>query len=170
MQSPFTHTCSMRDIQWKPQGIGIKEAKDRECVFALGQQTHRTCCTGGCGCRVREGLEELKGYRQVHEWIQKCLGKAIPSNIPNKNKSGRGLAGGRLQKMAGSSVHPKQRLQPPSLETAWGEMNCSSDLFLIYLKINSKGIRTLVLEIKTWSWFDPTIVEMITAKGSLSQS
>ena len=62
--------------------------KDSEYIFAPGQWTFRTCYTGGCGSRgvsrVKEGLEDFMYDRQDHKWIQKCLGKAIPCNVPNR--------------------------------------------------------------------------------------
>lgn len=62
--------------------------KGSEWIFALWQGTHQTCYKGGCGhrdvSRVRERLKEFMDYRQVHEWIQKRLGKDIPPNLPNR--------------------------------------------------------------------------------------
>lgn len=59
-----------------------------EWIFATWQGIHQTCYKGSCGhrgvSRVRERLEEFMDYRQVHEWIQKPLGKDIPSNLPNR--------------------------------------------------------------------------------------
>lgn len=62
--------------------------KDTEWIFALWQGTPQTCYKGGCGhrgvSRVRERLEEFMDYTQVHKQIQKCLGKDIPPNLPNR--------------------------------------------------------------------------------------
>lgn len=59
-----------------------------EWIFASWQGTHQTCHKGSWEhrgvSRVRERLEEFMDYRQVHEWIQKPLGKDIPSILPNR--------------------------------------------------------------------------------------
>lgn len=74
-------------------------------------------------------------YRQVHEWIQKCLGKDIPPNLPNRLN---------LEEKQGAQCRilraPVLTLAESSTSTAGetgpGEINHRSDLFLMYLNIN----------------------------------
>lgn len=83
-------------------------------------------------------MEEFMDYRQVHERIQKPLGKDIPSNLPNRINLEEEKQGAEWRMLQAPVLTLAESSTSTAGETASGEINCL-DLFLMYLKITKKA-------------------------------
>lgn len=142
--------------------------KDSEYIFALWQGAHQTCYKGGCEhqgvSRVRVRLQEFMDYRQVHEWLQKCLGKDILPTLPNRLNLEEEKRG-RMQNVIGSSAHPNRIFSLHCWRNSlkWDKLQLRSISYVLKNQLKRR-------KNSLWCWFDPTREGVVTAQVSLSQS